>query len=374
MDKRIVIIENHYIAPATIRYDLVNALYKEGYTITILTKLDDSFEKSKFENDIHFIDVGYSSLNPITAVVYCWKLYKNLKKISPTVCLTFTIRPAIWGNIVTRLLGIKTISTITGTGQLFENKTPTYKFARWIYSWVLKKTKLVIFPNYDDLNSFVARKYISTTQAVRVPGSGINYNNFTPQIRTKNLDENFHFLFIGRFVKDKGVLEYVAAAKYFKENNKKVVFHLLGMLWEMNEKKFGVTKEELNTWIENDWVIYHKETFDVKSYIANVDCIVLPSYREGLSNVLLEAASMEKPIVTTNVTGCKDIVEQNYNGLLCEAKNENDLIEKLQTMIDLPKEKVDSFGKNGRKKVIAEFAKEKVLAIYLDAIKKVIHE
>jgi glycosyltransferase involved in cell wall biosynthesis len=374
LKKRITIIENHFLASSTIRYDLLKNLCENGFEVTVLTKLDESFKREIFDFDVTFIEVGYSSLNPLTAFRYCYNLFKQLRKIKPNVCLTFTIRPAILGNLVTRLLKISTISTITGTGQLFENKTLTYKISRWLYSWVLKKTKFVIFPNNDDLQGFIKRKYISTQQGIRVPGSGINYNNFLPQTRVNNIDGKFHFLFVGRLVKDKGILEYIEAAKYFFDTQENTVFHLLGMIWDMNEKKYGVTQEELDEWIKNKWIVYHKETLNVKEYFANVDCVVLPSYREGLSNVLLEAASMEKAIVTTNVTGCKDVVEDNYNGLLCNVQDVDDLIRKLKTMMSLPKETIALFGKNGRQKVIQEFAKEKVVQKYLDAINKTLYE
>src|SRR5450432_453360 len=170
--RRIAIIENHELGIYSIRHDLVMAL-AEQYDVTVLTEIDDSFKNGDLETMVRFIDVGKSVLNPVTAVKYNSRLRKALKETKPDVCLTFTIRPAIYGNMVTRRLKIPTISTITGTGPLFESKSLSYTIARQLYKWVLKKTKFVFFPNYDDLEAFIKAGYIKREQAKRVPGSGV---------------------------------------------------------------------------------------------------------------------------------------------------------------------------------------------------------
>ncbi|HLG38020.1 MAG TPA: glycosyltransferase, partial [Chitinophagaceae bacterium] len=305
--KKIAIIENHELGIYSIRHDLVMAL-AEKYDVFVLTEIDDSFKNGDLEKIVLFIDVGKSVLNPLTAIKYNARVRKALKEIKPEVCLTFTIRPAIYGNMVTRKLKIPTISTITGTGPLFESKSLSYAVARQLYKWVLKKTKFVVFPNYDDLEAFIGAKYITREQARRVPGSGVNYEKFAPMPFTRNGDGKFIFLYISRLLKDKGVMEYVEAASIIKENFPDVEFHIIGPLWTGNKKSLTVTKEELDKWIENKWIVYHDKQKDVRSYIADADCVVMPSYREGMSNVLLEAASMARPLIATNVTGCRDIV------------------------------------------------------------------
>ena len=142
----IAVIENHNIATTAIRTDLMQALMDEGFEVYVLTEIDASLNKEQLPANIKMIDVGASVLNPLSAFRYNLRLYKALKKANPALCLTFTIRPAIYGNIVCRLLKIPVISTITGTGPLFESKSFSYRIARWLYSWVLKKTKRVFFP------------------------------------------------------------------------------------------------------------------------------------------------------------------------------------------------------------------------------------
>jgi glycosyltransferase involved in cell wall biosynthesis len=370
--KKVAIIENHELGIYSIRYDLVKAI-AEQYEVTVLTEVDDSFKNGDLEQWVRFIDVGKSVINPITAIRYQQRLTKALKEINPDVVLTFTIRPAIYGNMVTSRLKLPTISTITGTGPLFESNSLSYRIARVLYKFVLKKTKFVFFPNYDDLEAFIKAGYIKREQAKRVPGSGINYERFAPQLSTRN-DGKFVFLYISRLLKDKGVMEYVEAASILKSQIPSAEFHIVGPLWTGNKKSLTVTREELDEWIEKKWIVYHDKQKDVRPFIADADCVVMPSYREGMNNVLLEAASMARPLITTNVTGCRDIVDDGINGLLCCVRDGKDLAEKMKQMISLPASRREIMGQKGREKMIREFDKKLVIKIYLQAIAEVIHE
>ncbi len=370
--KKIALIENHELGVYSIRHELVVELSKR-YEITVLTEVDDSFKNGDLEGIVKFVDVGKSVLNPLSAVKYNSKLHTALKELKPDVCLTFTIRPAIYGNIVTRKLNIPTISTITGTGPLFESNSISYVVARQLYKWVLKKTKFVFFPNFDDLEAFVERKYIKREQAKRVPGSGVNYDKFTPLPSTRSNDGKFIFLYISRLVKDKGVMEFVESASLLKENYPNAEFHIIGPLWGGNKKSLTVTAEELSGWIEKKWIVYHDKQKDVRPFMADADCVVMPSYREGMSNVLLEAASMARPLIATNVTGCRDIVEDGVNGFLCNVRDGKDLAEKMKKMINLSAAEREKMGKKGREKMISEFDKKIVVKTYIEAIDLVVN-
>ena len=370
--KKIALIENHELGVYSIRHELVVELSKR-YEITVLTEVDDSFKNGDLEGIVKFVDVGKSVLNPLSAVKYNSKLHTALKELKPDVCLTFTIRPAIYGNIVTRKLNIPTISTITGTGPLFESNSISYVVARQLYKWVLKKTKFVFFPNFDDLEAFVERKYIKREQAKRVPGSGVNYDKFTPLPSTRSNDGKFIFLYISRLVKDKGVMEFVESASLLKENYPNAEFHIIGPLWGGNKKSLTVTAEELSGWIEKKWIVYHDKQKDVRPFMADADCVVMPSYREGMSNVLLEAASMARPLIATNVTGCRDIVEDGVNGFLCNVRDGKDLAEKMKKMINLSAAEREKMGAKGREKMISEFDKKIVVKTYIEAIDLVVN-
>jgi glycosyltransferase involved in cell wall biosynthesis len=370
--KKIAIIENHELGIYSIRHDLVKAI-AEKYDTTVLTEVDDSFKNGDLETMVHFVDVGKAVLNPATALKYHSRLRQALIAAKPDLCLTFTIRPAIYGNIVTSRLNIPTISTITGTGPLFDSKSISYTIARQLYKRVLKKTKFVFFPNFDDLNGFIERGYIKQEQGRRVPGSGINHEQFAPQPSARNQDGKFIFLYISRLIKDKGVMEFVEAASLLKDQYPDAEFHIIGPLWTGNKKSLTVTAGELNTWIEKKWIIYHDKQKDVRPFIANANCVVMPSYREGMSNILLEGASMARPLIATDVTGCRDIVEDGVNGLLCKVKDGKDLAEKMKQMMKLSATERETMGKKGRDKMIREFDKKIVIQKYLEAIEEVLH-
>jgi glycosyltransferase involved in cell wall biosynthesis len=152
-----------------------------------------------------------------------------------------------------------------------------------------------------------------------------------------------------------------------------ILFHVIGPFWHQNLKSNTISKSELQNWIIEGIIDYEGEKKDIRKFIGKADCIVLPSYREGTSNILLEAASMEKPIVTTNTTGCKEIVEDNVTGFLCKVKNSTDLADKMEKMYLLSPEERKIMGEKGRRKMINEFDKKIVLNSYLNAIDEILN-
>ena len=365
--KRIAVIENGLLSTYTMREGLMMYLLKEGCEVYILTHTN-RFVTQVEKMGLKVINVGSGNLNPLKVSRYIYNLRRALKKINPDVCLTFSIRPAIWGNLVTRQLKIPTITNITGVGPLFISKNVVYRAARTLYRNALSQTKKVFFQNNDDMNLFIERKFVKSTIAERIPGSGIDYKKFSP-INLKSNDSNsFIFLFIGRLIKDKGIFEYVNAARIIKKNYPNAVFNVMGPFWTQNLKNNTITHTELQNWIDEGVIDYLGEKKDVRKFIAEADCIVLPSYREGTSNTLLEAASMEKPTITTNTTGCKEIVSDNETGFLCRVKDELDLADKMKKMILLSSEERREMGKKARQKIIAEYDKQIVIQAYLKAI------
>lgn len=370
MKKNIVIIENNIIATNTIRRQLTTALAEYGYQVTVLTTGTDQELSHARNNGFNIVDVKASNQHPLDVVKYMHNLQKALKAAHADVCLTFTIRPAIWGNIITRRLRIPTITNITGIGPLFESNDLSYRAARRLYKFVLRRTAKIFFQNDSDMNLFLNKKFVDAKRAERIPGSGVDYNYYAPIEAGKSA--NFRFLFISRLIKDKGILEFVEAAGILKQKVPGAEFAVLGPLWTQNLKANIVTQNDLNGWIKEGNIIYLGAAGDVRSYIAEADCIVLPSYREGMSNVLLEASSMEKPCITCDTTGCNDIIEDGLNGYLCEVKNANDLAQKMIKMFRLDETVRTEMGKAGRKKVIDKFNKQIVIDAYLNAIQSII--
>ena len=370
--KRIAVIENGLISTYTMREGLMLRLLKEGCSVYIITHTNKYVPQVE-KMGLKVVDVGSGNQNPFKVARYIYNLRKALKKIKPDVCLTFSIRPAIWGNLITRQLHIPTITNITGVGPLFISKSIVYRTARRLYRNALSKTRKVFFQNYDDMNLFLERKFVKPEVVERVPGSGVDFNKFKPILLKEKDPNTFIFLFIGRLIKDKGIFEYINAARSIRKKFPNSVFNVIGPFWTQNLKTNTITHSQLQHWIEEGVIDYLGEKKDVRKFIAEADCIVLPSYREGTSNILLEAGSMEKPTITTNTTGCREIVEDEVTGLLCNVKDEIDLADKMEKMIMLSEVERTAMGKKARQKIIKEYDKQIVIAAYLKAICNAIH-
>lgn len=347
------------------------SLIQQGYDVMVLTtgsKEEIDYAKS---NGCIITSISSSTQNPFTIIRYILNIRKVIKSYNPDVCLTFTIRPAIWGNLVTRMLGIPTITNITGIGPLFSSKKITYKIARMLYKFILKKTDTIFFQNTDDRDLFIKNNFVHHQNIDLLPGSGVDYEYFAPIKKTVDNDV-FVFLFIGRLLKDKGITEFVAASKILQQQGVVVKCLVVGSLWNQNLKKNTITQKDLDEWMADHLITYIGHSTDVRIQIANADCIVLPSYREGTSNVLLEASSMERPCITCDTTGCREIVIHNETGLLCKVADAEDLAEKMKQMILLPKEKRQEMGIKARNKVIKEFDKKIVIQKYLTALTSIL--
>ena len=371
MANNIAIIENHIISTNTVRFVLTKYLIDAGYNVTILSTGTEKELGIARSFGFTVIDVGTSNTKPTEVLRYINTLRKTLKMIKADICLTFTMRPAIWGNIVTGLLGIPTITNITGIGPLAENNSSVYQLARILYKFVLKKTARVFFQNNDDCQLFLDKKFVKPSQVEIIPGSGVDTGYFYPMPKKHNQD-TFVFLYISRLIKDKGILEFVEAARILKNQNIPAEFHVLGPYYSQNLKENIVTEKQIVHWVEAGTVKYLGAAADVRPYIADSDCIVLPSYREGMSNVLLEAGSMEKPSITSDTTGCRDIVVPNETGYLCKVKDADDLAEKMLKMYNLDNAAREEMGKKARGLMKVKFAKQIVINAYAAAIETVL--
>ena len=368
---RISIIENNILATNTIRGKLTQVLIDKGYEVQVLTTgQQDELELAR-SRGFDVVDLKGINRNPKDISNYVINLQRAIKRFKPDVVLTFTIRPAIWGNIVTRQLNIPTITNITGIGPLFESDKLTYKAARGLYKFVLKKTKKIFFQNFDDMNLFLQKNFVKADRAERIPGSGIDHAFYKP-MHKDSAKTAFTFLFISRLIKDKGILEYVEAARIIRKNHPTVNFEVVGPYWSQNLKHNTITKEDVYGWERDGTIIYKGSAEDVRPFIANADCIVLPSWREGTSNILLEASSMEKPCITCDTTGCNEIVDDNVTGYLVEVRNSTDLAAKMQMMLNLSEEERLNMGKKARQRVIKNFDKQIVIDAYLNAIDEVL--
>ena len=371
MQKNISIIENNIIATNTIRGKFTRVLMEKGYNVTVLSTGSSADLQQARDNGFQVIDVKGSTQNPVDILRYMQNLRRALLYTKADICLTFTIRPAIWGNVVAARLRIPAITNITGIGPLFARNNVAYRSARTLYKFVLRNTAKIFFQNYDDMNIFMEKKFVHPSKAERIPGSGIDHEYYRPIEKNDN-GGKFVFLFISRLVKDKGIIEYVEAARSLKKMLPNAEFRVLGPVWLQNLKDNTVTEKEIREWVKDGVINYLGESKDVRLHIADADCIVLPSYREGTSNVLLEASSMERPCITCDTTGCREIVEDGLTGYLCKVKDVKSLADCMIRMSNLSEDERVTMGKNARAKVIREFDKQIVIDAYLAAIEKIL--
>lgn len=357
------------MATNTIRHGLTRALIEEGHDILILTTGTSEELNEAKQQGLKVIDVGAGNDKVLASVFYFRKLLLVLRKQQPDIVLTFTIRPNIWGNLAARLLRLPVISSVTGIGPLFSVNTISFKIARRLYQIALAKTKWIFFQNEDDKHLFVRKGLANADRVQVVAGSGVDTSFF--QLTDLPVNEKFTFLFIGRLIRDKGIEEYIAAAKRLKLAGLDVTCKVLGPFWSQNFKANIITHDQLNTWIHDGLIVYEGEAKDVRPYIASADCIVLPSYREGLSNVLLEAGSMGRPSIASNVTGCREIVADGITGLLCSPQNVDELSSKMTEMSQLPMEARRAMALAARKRMEDVFEKKIVINAYLQALRRV---
>ena len=367
--KKIVICLNTSWNIYNFRLNLARALKNAGYQVILVAPYDAYSEKLKDEfayRDIYMNNKGTNPKEDIKTLIGFYKLYKTIK---PDVVLNYTIKPNIYGNIACGLLGVKTINNISGLGTVFIKESLVTKVVKWLYKYSLGKSSKVFFQNSDDRDLFVESHLVDFFKSDLLPGSGIDTSKFVP-FEYKNEDDTFRFLLIARMLWDKGVGEYAEAANILKRQYSNIEFQLLGSLDAANNT--AISKEQINIWVDEGLVNYLGVTDDVKEFIKKADCIVLPSYREGTPRTLLESASMVKPIVTTNVAGCKEVVDDSVNGYLCEVRNSADLADKMEMMLNLSEDERKLMGEAGRAKMINEFDESIVINKYLKVIKEVL--
>jgi len=351
------------------RLGLIKALQQEGYKVVAIAPKDEYVDRLEEEKvSCYHIDINNKGTNPIEELKLIYNYIKLYKSINPDVILSYTIKPNIYGSIAAGILNIPAISNISGLGTVFLNDNISSKIARNLYKIGLRFPKKVFFQNSDDRDLFIKYKLVDLQKTDLLPGSGIDTTKFVP-VKIKRDDNKIKFLMIARLVGDKGLYEYLDAAKILKHTYTNTEFLLLGAFYPGNPT--AITQEGLQKWIDKDIINYLGVSDNVKDEIAKVDCVVLPSYREGLSRVLLEAGSMAKPIVTTDTAGCRDIVTDGVNGYLCKVKDANSLASAMEKIINLDTKDRVKMGSLGREKIVNEFDESIVIDKYIKAMKDI---
>ena len=351
---------NHDVVIYNFRLELVERLRADGHQVVISSPYGERIEDLKALGcEYRDITISRHGMNPVQEVKLLMDYVRLLQEVKPDIVLTYTIKPNIYGGMAAALLGIPYVANITGLGTAVENGGMVQKITVMLYKLAFAKVQRVFFQNEENRQFFRDRK-IAVKKHGMLPGSGVNLNRFTPLEYPEG--EKTEFVFISRIMKEKGADQYLDAAEAIRKKHPNTVFHVCGFCEEHYEAKL----KELQ---ERGIIVYHGMIRDVKTVLAKTHCTIHPTfYPEGISNVLLESCACGRPIITTDRSGCREVVDNGINGFVVQQRSTEDLIEKIETFLTLSYEQRQAMGLAGRVKVEREFDRQIVVEAYLKEI------
>jgi len=361
--KSILILGNCVAGLYKFRKEVIEALIKDGYCVYFSTPNNDSLSVENLKKmGAQFVETSIErrSCNLFKDIILFLKYMIMIKKIKPNMILGYTIKPNIYGSFAAQVLGVDYINNITGLGTVFQRDTFFSGILKQMYRYAFKNSKCIFFQNEENIHFFLKNKLIEGRKIKLIPGSGVNLKEFSPM--SKTIEKPWPvFLFIGRIMKEKGIEEYLEAARMIKEDGYEAEFQILGS-WEEDEWKKKVEEYEVKGYVK-----YLGFSDDVREEIRNCDCVVNPSYHEGMSNVLLEAGAMGKILLGSNISGIKEIICPLGSKYLFEKGNINDLKEKILSILMIQERTL--LGREFKNKIILNFDRKLIVKTYLKLIK-----
>jgi glycosyltransferase involved in cell wall biosynthesis len=355
------------------RQRLIGDLQRSGYEVVALSP-PDAYSARLAELGVRHIaiDIDSKGLSPSRDLRLLAAYYRALRQLRPAAYLGYTAKPNIWGSLAANALGIPVVNNVSGLGTAFISRGPLTSVVSSLYRLALRRSATVFFQNPEDLDLFLRKRLVSTHQAALLPGSGVDLERFAvaPLPHSRH-PERFTFLLIARLLGDKGLREYVEAARLVKRSHPHVIFQVLGFLEAQNRS--AISRAEVEGWVAEGAVEYLGSSEDVRAAIAAADCVVLPSYREGLPRTLLEAAAMGRPLIATDVPGCRHVVQEGLNGFLCAVRDASSLAEACFKMLALTEPRFAAMGVAARERVEREFSDAIVANSYIEALERSLH-
>ncbi|WP_129793615.1 glycosyltransferase family 4 protein [Sphingosinicella sp. CPCC 101087] len=349
------------------RRGLVAALREAGWHVVVLAPADEYAPRLAEMGVEHVpIAIDSASLSPARDLALLAGYYRRLARIRPDIFLGFTAKPNVYGSLAAQALGIPVINNISGLGTAFMKSGPLRWIVERLYRVALRRSAIIFFQNEEDRRLFLDSGLVRPQQARLLAGSGVDLARFAPASGRERPPGPFTFLLVGRLLWQKGVAEYVEAARLVRREVPDARFQLLGFLEAANVSAVG--RADVGGWQSEGLIDYLGQVDDVRPLVAAADCLVLPSYREGLPRSLLEGAALAKPLIASDVPGCRQVVEHGVNGLLCEVRNARSLADAMLAMLRLDEEARRAMGAAGRKRVERDYAEERVIGAYRDAI------
>jgi glycosyltransferase involved in cell wall biosynthesis len=348
------------------RRPLLDAFLADGHRVTVLAPPDHSVPRlERLGASVVPLQMDIKGLNPWHDYRLFERLVKHFGDEKPDVVLSYTIKNNILGAFAARRCGVPFIPNVTGLGTAFLSGRRIQVVAEVLYRRAFRKLPVVFFQNQEDRDLFVGRSLIDATQAAVLPGSGLDLAWFSPAPRPAD-GLPTTFLMIGRLLRDKGTVEFVEAARRVRRLRPDVRFQLLGAIGA--ENRTAIDAAQVAAWQAEGVISHLGHVEDVRPFIARASCVVLPSYREGAPRTLIEAAAMARPLIATDVPGCRSVVEDEVNGFLCEARSAGSLADACMRMLSLSVEQRRAMGLAGREKMERGFDHARVVAAYRTAI------
>lgn len=359
MKKKVLLLANHSIIIYNFRMELIQRLVADGFEVYLAAPynelIDEIIKEKCIFKEIH---LERRSLDPFKDIQLIREYKKLYKEVDPDIIFSYTIKPNIYGCLAARNTNIPFVANITGLGSAMEKNGLLSSFVIFLYKLAFHKVQRVFFQNKDNL-FFFEQYNIAVGKHKLLPGSGVNLERFTVQEYPQ--DNVVKFAFIARIMKEKGIEEYLHVACKIREKYSWVEFHICGFCEEAYEEKIAeLQKKQI--------VTYHGMVKDIRTVLSDIHCVVLPSYHEGMSNVLLEASATGRPCIATDIAGCKEIVVDSETGYLAEPKSGDSLYEQIEKFLALSFEEKKQMGINARRLVESNFDRQQVVEAYMNEI------
>lgn len=368
IQKHILLAGNTAFSMYNFRGKLIEELQEQGHRVTVVAPYDNIFTPKIVNLGCNFIPISINAkgTNPIQDLLLIHNYIKIFKKQKPDFIFCYTIKPNIYGSYAASWCNIPYIAVTTGLGYTFLNKGWISKVSKVLYKQAFKRAVQVWFLNDDDKHSFIENQLVKFDKAAVLKGEGIDLSRFI--VKSTDKKEPVVFLLIARMLWDKGIGEFIEAARMLKQRYPDVKFQLLGAIGVDNPE--AIDDEQIRAWQSDGIVEYLGVTENVIPFIDAATCVVLPSYREGIPFTLLEAAASGKPVVTTNVAGCKDVVNDGITGFLCEVKDPISLANCMVKIISLSPDQYKTMALAGRSKVELEFDVRQTVNKYIETLER----
>jgi len=351
------------------RAGLIQSFVSAGYDVVAVAPPDE-YSPSLAALGCRFVPLPMDNegTHPARDLLLLLRFLKLLRDEKPHVYLGYTVKPNVYGSLAANVLGVSVVNNIAGLGAVFIKGGWLNQLVKALYRVALSRSRRVFFQNKDDRQLFIEHRLVPERVTDLLPGSGIDLGKFSPVPLPNNT--RIRFLLIARMLWDKGVGEFVEAARLLNQRGIRAEFCLLGFLDVQNPA--AISRKQVDDWVVEGAVRYLGVSDNVRQEIAQADCIVLPSYREGTPRTLLEAAAMARPIVSTNAVGCREVVEDGHNGFLCRTKDAHDLAEQMARIAEMTPAEREAMGMRGREKVEREFDEQIVIKKYLETISSIL--